>query len=55
MSAYNITSEKYPEALYIESKLLNFSNYKKLKIDENDLLNFEDDIITLNVANIYLE
>jgi len=41
--------------MYIQHRFLATENYKKLKITEDDLTRFEDEIITLNAANLYLE
>jgi hypothetical protein len=46
---------KHIEALYIERRLLSCQNYKKLKITEDDLTLFEDEQVTLNAANLFLE
>jgi len=47
--------ESYSERTYIEEKLLNSNNHKKLKILEEDITSFEDSFITLNVANLFMD
>ena len=51
----NSHAKNHPEYLYIQQRLLENQNFKKLKIMEEDLTLFEDGVINANCANVFLE